>query len=486
VLGTGIPRNAIGQLDVDATDGTLVAGTYGRGAWTLPTGVKAPALVLKPGDTGQPVGPGSTLTYTLTVRNIGNAAATGVTVTAPIPSDTTYKASSDGGTYARDRATWAGLTIPAGGSKTLTLAVTVAPGLKPKTTSLTLDGVTVTSAQGPGTTGSPYVVPISPAHALTIAPASQTDGGRTGSTVDYPVTVRNLGYLADSVTLTTAGTWTATVLDATCTAAKAGTGSIAPGASVPACIRVTIPAGTPDSTTSHTTVTATSDTSPTTTAAAGIDTIAVAIDTLFVDEDGNAPDTSKYYTDALTSTGTTFATWDLGAKPDLPAGFLAAHKTVVWGTGNTYPAPITKYEPALTRLLNGGGRLFLSGQDLLDQTAGQTDFVKDYLHVSWDGSETQNDKPTATVTGQAGDPVAASQGTVPIDHSVLGATYEDQITPLAPASPAFKDDSAQTDGLSVAAANYKVVFLAFPFEAYGTAAQKASLMTSSLTWFAAP
>jgi hypothetical protein len=31
-----------------------------------------------------------------------------------------------------------------------------------------------------------------------------------------------------------------------------------------------------------------------------------------------------------------------------------------------------------------------------------------------------------------------------------------------------------------------VEFLAFPFEAYGTAAQKVDLMTRTLTWFGAP
>ena len=49
---------------------------------------------------------------------------------------------------------------------------------------------------------------------------------------------------------------------------------------------------------------------------------------------------------------------------------------------------------------------------------------------------------------------------------------------------AFTDDSGATDGLSVADGPYKVVFLAFPFEAYGSAAQRADLMNRALTWFA--
>ena len=36
----------------------------------------------------------------------------------------------------------------------------------------------------------------------------------------------------------------------------------------------------------------------------------------------------------------------------------------------------------------------MSGQDILDQAAGTTAFVHDYLHITWDGTETQNDKST--------------------------------------------------------------------------------------------
>ncbi len=67
-------------------------------------------------------------------------------------------------------------------------------------------------------------------------------------------------------------------------------------------------------------------------------------------------------------------------------------------------------------------------------------------------------------------------GTVPIDHSVLNAAFEDQVTPIAPATPAFTDDAGEPDGLSVADGPYKVVFLGFPMEAYGTTAQRADLM----------
>ena len=125
----------------------------------------------------------------------------------------------------------------------------------------------------------------------------------------------------------------------------------------------------------------------------------------------------------------------------------------------------------------------MSGQDILDQAAGTTPFVHDYLHIDWDGSETQNDKATDAVHSVAGNPVTDGIGDVPIDHSVLGANFEDQVTPIGPATAAFTDDSADTDALTVADGQYKVMFLAFPLEAYGSATQKADLMNRAFTWF---
>ena len=50
--------------------------------------------------------------------------------------------------------------------------------------------------------------------------------------------------------------------------------------------------------------------------------------------------------------------------------------------------------------------------------------------------------------------------------------------------PIFTDDAGATDGLSYAG-TYKVVFLAFGFEEYGSAAQKTDFMTRVFTFFGA-
>ena len=46
----------------------------------------------------------------------------------------------------------------------------------------------------------------------------------------------------------------------------------------------------------------------------------------------------------------------------------------------------------------------------------------------------------------------------------------------------FEDHTAQTDALQFSG-SYKVVFLAFPFEAYGSATQKADLVNRVMTYF---
>jgi hypothetical protein len=347
------------------------------------------------------------------------------------------------------------------------------------------DGIQVTGANVHGTvTGSPQSTAISPQFAAEVAPAQQSGGARVGESATYPLTITNSGYADDTYDLSATGTWASTVYQADCTT-PASTVVVASGDSADVCVQVAVPAGATDGATSDTTLLVASQGDPSVTAQATMTTIAVAKDTLLVDNDNEAPNAESYYQAALTTAGEDFSYWDLADDADLPASYLAAYRNVVWFTGNSYPAPITPYESELAAFLDGGGRLLMSGQDILDQAAGTTDFVWDYLHIDWDGSETQNDKAVAAVAGVSGNPVSGGIGSVPIDHAVLGATFEDQVTPIAPATPEFTGASA-TYALTVAAGPYKVSFLGFPLEAYGTAAQKADLVQRTFTWFGTP
>ena len=483
-LGTdaSFPLVAVWQLDLDPSHRVLAAGSHGRGAYYQVDSASAPALVLSKVDAGDPVGPSSNVTYTLTLKNVGNATATGVSITDPVPANTTFVSADSGGALVGGKATWTGLSVAPGSSVAVHVTVSIAPALKNKVSSIVNDGVTVSAAGGFGTTGSPFITPIAPAYAVAVAPAAQTDGGRVGTSVAYQLTIKNRGYTADKYALSAASTWAASFYDSTCSTALTTTATVAAGGSTQVCVKVAVPPAAANASTNTANVTATSVGSPGVSASASITTIAVSVNTLLVDNDDNNPNVQPIYAAALTAAGVSFSTWDLGTDKNLPTNYVKAFKNVVWFTGNSYPGPITPYETTLTAFLDGGGRLLMSGQDLLDQAAGTTAFVRDYLHVTWDGTEAQNDKATTSVHGVATNPLTFNIVSVPLDHSVLHAAFEDRITPNTGASAAFTDDSGATDALSFAG-SYKVVFLAFPLEAYGSAADRADFVTRTMSFF---
>jgi uncharacterized repeat protein (TIGR01451 family) len=483
-LGDGIPKVASWQLDYDATNGVLLNGTHGRGAYSLQNRAASAALVVSKSDSGKPVGPGSTIDYTVTVRNIGNAPATDVSITDPIPSSTTFVSADSGGVARGPTVKWTDLTIPAGGQVQVHFSVRISASLPTSTTRIVDDGLVV-KASGLTVTGSPHTTAIAPAFGLAVEPTEQTGGAKVGTSASYTVSVSNEGYTPDAYTLTTSGAWATTAYDATCTTPLTTTPQVAPGDGTTVCVKVAVPPDAAENARDTEHLTATSVGRPSVSASAAFTTIAVVSDTLLVDGDTNEPvDSAPYYTAAMGAHP--YAYWDLAADSNLPLSYLKAHTNVVWWTGNAYPGPISPYESELASFLDGGGRLLMSGQDILDQAAGTTPFVRNYLHVSWDGSETQNDKATVSVTAIAGSPVTAGLGTVPINHTVLGAAFEDQVTPIPPGAAAFTDDTGKTDALTVASGAYKVFFTAFPIEAFGTAADKATLVGNTLSWFATP
>jgi uncharacterized repeat protein (TIGR01451 family) len=485
-LGKGFPIVAIHQLDLDASHRLLAAGTHGRGAFSLTDDAAnaAPALVLSKVSADVPVGPSSELQYTITVKNEGNADATGVVVSDPVPANTSFVSASDGGALVGDVVTWPAVTIAAGGSITRTLTVDVDDTLKNKVKTIVNDGYRADASGGFYTTGSPVITPIADPYAVGVSPATQTDGTKVGESVDYIVQVRNLGYTTDSYAMSSAGgSYTVSFFDDTCTLPLTTTSSLAPGASDDVCVRVDVPAGASNGEVNTATVTATSAADPGVSASAEVKTIAVGADTdtLLVDGDANIPDVQSYYTTALTDAGVSFNVWDLAADSNIPSSYMQAFDNIVWYTGNVWPDPIVPYEARLTAFLDGGGNLFMSGQDILDQTAGTHTFAHDYLHIDWDGSETQNDIITTEVHDVAGT-LTQGLGDVTLDHSVLDAAYEDQITPINGAVTIFTDDASEANGLSYTD-GYKVVFLAFPFEGYGGAGDQTDLMTRVMTFF---
>jgi len=508
-LGSGFPIVTVHQMALNPFTRQLVAVTHGRGVWAQTDASQLPALQISTSTPGTPIGPGTQLQYVVTLQNYGNITATNVVITNPVPANTSFVAAGSGGALVGSNVVWTvpqvakpvqvatGGSLGVGlvpGSTTVTFTVFITNGGAVTSGSvITDDGYLAKSAEGPGAIGSPYYVTLAPANAVAVTPDTQLDGTRSGQSITYTLDIANLGYTADVYKLTTAGsTWPTTLWDATFTTQITQTASVASGAVATVGVKVNVPASAANETTDSVTVTVKSSNNALVSDAAAITTIAVTNQILVVAEDGQAPSVTEYYTEALQLAGFGgYNIWDLTDDPVLPLNYMKAHKAIIWFTGTSYPGPLGPYETNLAAYLDNGGRLFMSGQDILDQAAGTSAFVYDYLHVDWDGSETLNDVTTFTVTGVLTNPVTGGIGSVPISSAGLPGypDYSDAFHLVAPAEAAFygiynKPAAAGLpDGLTVDTGTYKVVFLGFPLEAMGSTADRANLLRKTLYYF---
>ncbi len=482
-LASGLPRVAVWGLDYDASHGTLAAGTHGRGAYTLLTRGPLPALVVSRSAKPASVKPGGAIRYTIKVKNIGDQSASGVSVTAPLPAHVGRARVGQGGSLRRGVPTWSGLTVPAGGTVSLSLSATLDRRLPSNVRSIVADRLRVSSAQGVGTSGSPTTTAVVVTRRAAFAARRDLQGARPGHVVSFHEHVRHLGRAPGRYRIEVRGSWPARVLSADCsrtiTSLPAADGADASSV----CVEVRVPEGTRDGVRERTTLRIAPTRGSSRPSAARLVSVAATADTLVVQgsQDSDAQSLPAVSA-ALDARGADYAVWDLSLHPAIPESYLRAHPRVVWFTGSSYPAPMRGYEPLLGRYLHAGGRLFVSGQDVLDQAGGTTRFARRYLHVAWDGTERQNDHPTEAVHGVPGSPLTDTVGSVPLVAGVVTGSYEDRLSLVGAAQAVFTDDSGATDGLAVSTSRYRLVFLAFPFESYGDEAGRSDLMGRILSF----
>ncbi len=232
---------------------------------------------------------------------------------------------------------------------------------------------------------------------------------------------------------------------------------------------------------------------------------------LLVDDDG-AQNYQTYWEVALDSVGLPYDVWTYATQGPPSVSDLELYRAVVWTTADDYgspgdPSTLTDTDQAnLISYLDGGGKLFLSSQDLLYDNEPNT-FITDYLHVA----DHTDDQGIESVAGVAGDTIT--------DGMAFGLNYpfynfSDYITPGTGAtgiflrtgktSPTSREGGfAQGAGGNFSGSNlidycalrypatgtsaYQVVFFAFPFEAIpqgGTEPNNAkSVMERILNWF---
>ena len=102
-------------------------------------------------------------------------------------------------------------------------------------------------------------------------------------------------------------------------------------------------------------------------------------DVLIVDGDGGSP-YETFYKEAVPETYTS-GVWDIDLEP-VTSSDLAIFDFCFWLTGERVPALTTEEMSTLTEFRGGGGKLFISGQDI-GRDVGGTDFYSNYLHASF-------------------------------------------------------------------------------------------------------
>jgi uncharacterized repeat protein (TIGR01451 family) len=133
---------------------------------------------------------GTNVTYTITVDNDGDAAATGVVAVDQLPAGLAYVSDSGPGTYNPANGTWSGFGVPAGGSASLSLVATVTG------TSAIVNRVTSVSAPQdptPCTSNCASVTVTPQLAALSVSKSVSDPAPVFGTTVTYTIEVTNDG-----------------------------------------------------------------------------------------------------------------------------------------------------------------------------------------------------------------------------------------------------------------------------------------------------
>ena len=220
---------------------------------------------------------------------------------------------------------------------------------------------------------------------------------------------------------------------------------------------------------------------------------------LIVDDDAG-DGYQAFYEAAITGAGRTYLT--VGAP--VTTAQMNAFDAVVWLTGDDYSTTLTAADQAaLAAYLDGGGRLFMSGQDIGYDIRTEA-FYANYLHASY----VQDDVALGGVLGEPSSPVG-----VGFAFDIKGGTgasnqvYPSEMDPVGGAQTAFVYNPAVPEattpaGLPMKTATdigadgitssgtaalsyegvYRLVYFAFGFEAIAQATDRTEVMDRVLDW----
>ncbi|HAV32300.1 MAG TPA: hypothetical protein DCX79_09890 [Planctomycetaceae bacterium] len=200
---------------------------------------------------------------------------------------------------------------------------------------------------------------------------------------------------------------------------------------------------------------------------------------LFVDDDQGAT-YERFFNAALSAGSLSYDPWNVASAGALPTSTdLKKYQTVIWNTGYDYSSTnaglSAAEQTAISEYLNAGGRIFISGQDVL-YNGVTTAFLQNYLKVSTFASDVTT--AAHTETGVTGDPITSGMALAAAAPADFASLYVDAVTPMADAAgilqhgvtTASSPFSAVRYRGDYSAGGFGMVFSTVPFESISSSA----------------
>ena len=218
--------------------------------------------------------------------------------------------------------------------------------------------------------------------------------------------------------------------------------------------------------------------------------IAIGPATILIVDDDRGDEYEAYYTEGLLLSYP-FDLWEIETL-GVPFETLSHYEAVVWFTGDDRHTTLTPEEQeALRQYLDGGGNLFISGQDIgydlvEDGSVDDYTFFNDYLKAAYVGDVSSE----TTISGVSSDPISGDFQTLSL--AAGGARNQNSpsiIEALPGTNTVFTYGSTgHTAGIKYSG-DFKIVYFAFGYEGLGDsngighARRRATVMDRIVEWF---
>lgn len=216
--------------------------------------------------------------------------------------------------------------------------------------------------------------------------------------------------------------------------------------------------------------------------------IASGTSVLLIDDDAGDP-YERYYQNAIAANGYDFGTWDLDGDGKVSSDILDQFYAVVWNVGWGFPSLDATDRAAIGGYLDGGGSLFITGQDIgwdfydvSGSQYGNQVWFQTYLGAYYVNDDTND----LTLDGVAGDPITDG-----ISISIGGGTgasnqsYPSEIQPYNGGVACLLYSAGREGGVHLDNGTFKTVYFSFGFEGIATDANRNLLMGNVLEWLGA-